>query len=214
MPRILGLLFLVFFLASCAAITNNTSNKKYQLYIWQKGDTLEQVAKKFGDNVLELRRRNHIYEPEDLYAGFKLLVTTKKRRPTIKKSQPNKIFFIRPTKGSTTSKYGWRKGGFHYGVDFGADKGKRIVASGKGIVKKIGYQKGYGKTIEIQHSKNVKTLYAHLEKILVRKNQRVDLGQTIGIMGNTGKSTGIHLHFEIIVNDKAIDPFRVIKNTN
>ena len=84
----------------------------------------------------------------------------------------------------------------------------------KGIITRVGYRKGYGKSIEIQHRNNVRTIYAHLEQILVKTKDRVRRQQVIGIMGNTGRSSGTHLHFEVIVNKittKISMPLRVIK---
>ena len=89
--------------------------------------------------------------------------------------------------------------------------GTNIIAVEKGIITRVGYRKGYGKSIEIQHRNNVRTIYAHLEQILVKKKDRVRRQQVIGIMGNTGRSSGTHLHFEVIVNNKNINPLRVIK---
>ena len=127
----------------------------------------------------------------------------------------SKLKFVRPSAGSITSKYtgNKKKRGtrFHYGVDFGADKGKKVIAVEKGIITRVGYRKGYGKSIEIQHRNNVRTIYAHLEQILVKTKDRVRRQHLIGIMGNTGRSTGTHLHFEVIVNNKNINPLRVIK---
>ena len=179
-----------------------------ETYYWQEGDTLEKIAKKFGDNVLEIRIRNHIYEPEDIFSGFPLVIIPQKKKLSELKEKQKKIRFIFPSKGSITSKYGIRKDRFHYGVDFGADKGKEIIAAESGIVKRVASLRGYGNTIEISHSHNISTLYAHLEKAFVKAKQRVRKGEKIAIMGDTGRSTGVHLHFEIIVNGVNIDPLK------
>lgn len=199
----------IFLLAGCAYNQLLSTNQKPFYYSWKESDNLESIAKKFGDNVLELRRRNHIYEPEDLYAGFKILIIPKQKIIIPKTQKSTKLVLAYPTAGLLTSKYGWRKGRKHYGVDFGANKGKEIVAVANGIVSRVGYRKGYGNTIEIQHTSQVTTLYAHLSKILVKKNQKIQKQQQIGIMGNTGQSQGVHLHFEVIVNNEAINPLKV-----
>ncbi len=202
---------LIFFVVSCLPnYPVKTNQTKEQIYIWQTGDSLEKIAAKFGDSVLAVRRRNHIYEPEDLYAGFRLVVIPQKTlKPQIK--QKTKLSFIRPSAGSITSGYGKRGTRFHYGVDFGANRGKNIIAVEDGIIIQIGYKTGYGKSIEIQHRNNVRTIYAHLNQILVKKKDIVKKQQIIGIMGNTGRSTGTHLHFEVIVNGENINPLKVIR---
>ena len=200
-----SLFFLLIF-----AITGCSLGAQKQIYYWQKGDSLQSLATRFSDDILEMRRRNHIYEPEDLFVGFPLVIIPKKSLKQIT-SRSHNLKFAFPSKGSITSKYKLRNGKFHYGVDFSANQGKEIFASQAGIVKRIGARSSYGNTIEIQHSKLVSTLYAHLDKILVKKNQRVSKSEVIGIMGATGRSTGVHLHFEIIVNGANINPLKLLQ---
>ena len=168
---------LIFFVLSCVPqYSVKRESTKKQIYIWQEGDSLEKISAKFGDSVLAIRRRNHIYEPEDLYAGFRLVVIPQKILPP-KVKKKSKLKFVRPSAGSITSKYGKRGTRFHYGVDFGADKGKKVIAVEKGIITRVGYRKGYGKSIEIQHRNNVRTIYAHLEQILVK--QKIESADSI-----------------------------------
>lgn len=204
------ILFCLLFSSCTLGIESGILGQKKQIYYWQKGDNLEEVAKKFNDSVLDIRRRNHIYEIDDLFVNFPLIVIPQKKKKKIQPQTPQ-LEFIFPSKGTITSKYGKRGNRFHYGVDFGADKGKDILSTESGVVKRVGTRTGYGTTIEIIHKKNIISLYAHLEKALVRPKQKVFRGQKIGIMGNTGRSTGVHLHFEIIVNETNIDPLRVLK---
>ncbi len=96
---------------------------------------------------------------------------------------------------------------YHSGIDFSAPKGTEVFATGDGVVKKIRHsRRGYGNTITIDHGYGYKTFYAHLSKILVKKGQKVKRGEVIGLVGNTGKSTAPHLHYEIIKNNKKINP--------
>ena len=103
---------------------------------------------------------------------------------------------------------------FHKGIDIArTDKSvlPPIYAAEKGIVTKISSGSGYGNMIKIKHENGLETLYAHLSKINVKVGQEVRRGQTIGIMGTTGDSTGVHLHFEVYENGSLQNPLRYIK---
>ncbi|MCD8387574.1 MAG: M23 family metallopeptidase [Bacteroidales bacterium] len=100
--------------------------------------------------------------------------------------------------------YGTHK--FHEGMDFSAPIGTPVYATGKGTVISAGWQSGYGNLIEIDHGYNYVTRYAHLSKIYVRKGQKVERGEEIGAVGNTGKSTGPHLHYEVRLRGVAQNP--------
>lgn len=91
--------------------------------------------------------------------------------------------------------YGTQK--FHEGMDFSSDIGTPVYATGKGVVAFAGWKTGYGNCIDIDHGYNYLTRYAHLSEIKVRVGQQVERGEEIGLVGNTGKSTGPHLHYEV-----------------
>ena len=116
-----------------------------------------------------------------------------------------------------TSSYGYRKDpytkrrAFHKGIDLGAAWGSDIVSTASGKVSFVGNYGSYGKSIFIDHGNGIETRYAHLSKIFVKKGETVDLGNIIGKIGNTGRSTGKHLHYEIKVNDKARNPYPFLK---
>src|SRR5690606_26967595 len=103
-----------------------------------------------------------------------------------------------------SSKYGSRWGRNHTGIDLTGNK--NIKAADAGEVEFVGTKNGYGKTIIINHKNGFKTLYGHLNSYSVSKGDKVDTGDKIGVMGNTGRSTGVHLHFEIIKNGKHVNP--------
>jgi len=112
-----------------------------------------------------------------------------------------------------SSSFGMRKhpiDGFnkmHRGTDFAAPKGTPIMASGNGIVKKVGWCGGGGNCVKIKHNSTYETVYAHMSKFArgIKSGVRVKQGQTIGYVGSTGKSTGPHLHYEVIVNGKKVN---------
>jgi len=119
--------------------------------------------------------------------------------------------------GAQTSGYGvrfdpfTRRPALHSGLDFGGGHATPIQATGPGVVSFTGVRSGYGNTVEIDHGRGLKTRYAHLSGIAVRPGQRVALGQRIGAMGSTGRSTGTHLHYEVWVNGRAQNPGRFLK---
>ena len=95
---------------------------------------------------------------------------------------------------------------FHEGMDFSAATGTEIHATGNGIIETLRYSSSYGNMIVINHGYKHKSLYAHLSGFNVKKGQKVTRGQVIGFVGNTGRSMGAHLHYEVIRNGKKVDP--------
>ena len=121
--------------------------------------------------------------------------------------------FYHPVQSASrfTSGFGPRWGRMHNGTDFAAPHGTPIRSTADGIVTYVGWQSAYGRLIKIKHDFGIETRYAHLSKFRVKEGQRVSRGQHIGDMGNTGRSTGTHLHYEIRIGGKAINPMKYIK---
>ena len=126
--------------------------------------------------------------------------------------------FARPTVHSRqTSGFGvrfdpfTRRPAMHAGLDFAGSFMTPIYVTAPGIVSFTGVRSGYGNTVEVDHGRGFKTRYAHLQGISVRAGQRVGVGQRIGAMGSTGRSTGVHLHYEVWVNGRAQNPARFVK---
>lgn len=102
---------------------------------------------------------------------------------------------------------------FHSGIDFSAAMGTETYATGDGVVFDVEKSAwGYGNMVTIDHGFGYKTRYAHLQKALVRKGQKVKRGQCIGLIGSTGKTTGVHLHYEVLKNDVPVDPINFFYN--
>lgn len=117
------------------------------------------------------------------------------------------ISFIKPISATVTSRFGSRWGSTHKGMDFGAATGTSIKAAASGTVTYAGWNSGgYGYLVIISHGNGVQTYYAHCSAILTTVGATVSQGDVIAKVGNTGKSTGSHLHFEIRVNDVAYNP--------
>lgn len=95
---------------------------------------------------------------------------------------------------------------FHEGMDFSANTGTDVYATGNGTVESAGWESGYGKCIIIDHGYGYKTRYAHLNDYKVRRGEKVIRGQIIGEVGNTGKSTGAHLHYEVLLKGRHVNP--------
>lgn len=123
--------------------------------------------------------------------------------------------FIKPIEGTISSGFGARESeyqnvtGYHTGIDIAKEKGSIIKASMGGIVEQVSSEGDYGMHIKIRCN-NVTTLYAHCSKIYVKEGQIVAAGDSIAEVGSTGNSTGNHLHFEIRVEDRFVDPSRII----
>jgi hypothetical protein len=119
--------------------------------------------------------------------------------------------------GFISSLYGMRNDPFsgkrtmHKGIDFAGKEGSDVVAVAAGVVTQAGMQSGYGMLVEINHGKGYVTRYGHNKELLVAVGDRVKPGQVIGKMGSTGRSTGPHVHFEVLRNDKVVNPIKYIK---
>jgi murein DD-endopeptidase MepM/ murein hydrolase activator NlpD len=123
---------------------------------------------------------------------------------------------ILPAEGWISSRFGYRKspfGGrreFHRGVDIAAKKGAPVVATADGVVTFCGAKASYGKTIVIDHGHGIVTSYAHLSKTLINRGDHVKRGDTVGLVGSTGRSTGPHLHYEVRLNGMPVDPQKYV----
>jgi murein DD-endopeptidase MepM/ murein hydrolase activator NlpD len=130
--------------------------------------------------------------------------------------------FAKPLKTAFrfTSQFGYRRdpktGGrrMHAGVDFAAGIGTPLYATADGVVIHAGWANGYGRLVKIQHEFGIETRYAHMSKLRVKVGQRVSRGQRIGDMGASGRVTGVHLHYEVRVGGKAVNPMIYIKAAN
>lgn len=166
----------------------------------QEGETkyLSRVTKHNGTVVKEdILKEEVIKEPVD-----ELLVKGTKELPKTAATGA----FLMPTRGRLTSRYGMRNGRMHYGLDIATSKGSPIKAADGGKVIYAGTKGSYGKLVEIDHGNGYVTRYAHCSSINVKVGQRVYKGQVIAKVGSTGRSTGSHLHFEVLKNGKNVNP--------
>jgi murein DD-endopeptidase MepM/ murein hydrolase activator NlpD len=115
--------------------------------------------------------------------------------------------FIWPVHGVVTSGFGWRWGRMHEGIDIAVGSGTPVVSAASGTVIVAGWMGGYGNLVVVDHGNGVATAYGHNTSVTVGVGQTVAQGQLIAYSGNTGHSTGPHVHFEVRVNGAAVDPF-------
>ncbi len=123
----------------------------------------------------------------------------------------------RPTRGQITSGFGKRldplnrEGAYHSGLDIRAKQGDNVLATAAGIVSKAFYNGNYGKFVTIDHGNGYTSNFAHLSRYMVKAGDRVERGQIIGKVGNSGRTTGTHLHYEVCLNNKPINPVKLMK---
>lgn len=179
-------------------------------HVVQRGDTLWDLARHYKVKVRDIENANRGLSAKRLYVG---------RRLRIPAASGVRYRFGRPLDRTLvlTSGYGYRihpisrRRKFHHGADFRAATGTPVLAAADGQVIFVGYYGGYGKTVMVRHSNGYVTRYGHLSRILVPHGRKVERGQWIGRTGNTGYSTGPHLHFEIRRYGKSINPLPEIQ---
>ncbi|MFN3604181.1 MAG: peptidoglycan DD-metalloendopeptidase family protein [Leptonema sp. (in: bacteria)] len=185
-------------------------NKPGIFYTIRKGDRLSFIAEKYQVSLEDIIKDNDHLENYDILKVGKKIFLANAIIP-----EPPPIWKM-PAYGKITSFFGYRNHPlygyrqFHGGIDIALNF-QRVTAARDGIVYFAGFMGGYGLAVIIKHDSKFKTLYAHLSKIFVKEGQIVRTGTPIGISGNTGFSTGPHLHFEIIYNGIPVNPFVYIK---
>lgn len=214
-------------------------NKNGYFYTVKKGDTLSEISSKHKKSTKFIAKYNGI-NSDKIYVGMKIFLpdSVKPNTEKVLNTKPNKAIkknvasksdkkiiikhsnrpdFIWPLKNKITSSFGMRKhpitgkNTFHCGVDIGAVTNTNIKSSYTGKVIFNGWKGGYGKMIVIEHKNNYITVYAHLNKILVKKGDYVKTGQIIAKSGATGTVTGPHLHFEIRKYLTPLNPIQILR---
>lgn len=180
----------------------------------QRGDALISISKKYGVDVQTIKNANNL-NSDRIKIGQNLVIPSEKRfsngQFTLQRGA-----FIWPVQGRITSKFGWRSdpvtgsSNFHQGLDIAVSVGTDIRAASSGEVVKSGWMTGFGKVVVIDHGDGVETLYGHNSSLLVGRGQSVNTGQIIARAGSTGKSTGSHLHFGVLVDGEATDPYKYL----
>ena len=181
----------------------------------ERSKAIENVIDELGVKIKIANEPAHSGGPYislDESYGDKLISNTDKYISALKK-MPLGL----PVKTKITSRFGMRqdpfnqKNAFHAGIDFRGNSKTKVKSTGQAVVKEIGYNRGFGKYVILSHGNGYETMYAHLSKQLVKKDDQIKRGQDIGFIGNTGRSTGTHLHYEVRHHGKAINPIKYLK---
>lgn len=177
-----------------------------------KGDTLSSLVDRYGVPMNVIIQVNKITNPDALYLGQTLILpgATVSGRPVSSVSRMSSLRW--PVQGRVTSAFGWRtqpvtkKSELHQGIDIAAPSGRAVTSAAAGKVTFSGWISGYGNLVTVDHGSGIVTKYAHLSKRSVATGTSVSAGQTIGLVGSTGLSTGPHLHFEVRSDSDPVNP--------
>jgi len=179
------------------------------IYYVKKGESLWSISREYNVKLESIIAANGITDASKISAGQQL------RIPNVPGVRSNIGNFIWPVRGRITSPYGMRvisgRKDFHAGIDIGCPTGTNIVAAESGRVSYAGYMRGFGNVIVLSHDGGYSTVYGHNSVNLVKKGQYVKKGSIIGKVGRTGNATGSHLHFEIRLSGKPVNPLPYLK---
>lgn len=189
------------------------------LHAVKPGQTLTDIARTYGVPLAEIVHANRLEDREYIYPGEEFFIPGAVRSPTwtyLQMAGGRRSLFAWPVRGVLSSGFGPRihpisgEPHFHQGIDIEVPEGTEVYAASTGKVLVAGRHSGYGLYIVLQHSHGYRTLYAHLAEIGVYRGQFVEGGQVIGRSGNTGNSTGPHLHFEILQYGRPLNPLALL----
>lgn len=178
----------------------------------RKGDTLSRLSLLYSTSVKKIKLVNNIGNENKIFPGEKIRLPWQKNSFTDRIAAFSLTPSLWPVQGQITSRFGLRKSPItglrekHSGLDIAALRGSLIRATADGVVVFSGKVKGYGNMIELEHGKNIVTRYAHNSRHMVKVGDMVRKGEVIAKVGNTGRSTGPHLHYEVLVNNTSVDP--------
>lgn len=183
------------------------------LYTVRPGDTVWGISRRFGVAQGSLIAVNGIDDANLLYPGQVLTLPGVQEGATTgaRGSRGWDRSLVWPLLGELTSFYGQRGGEFHHGLDIAADHGTAVRAADRGEVVFAGWRSCYGYALIVDHGGGFKTLYGHLSEFRARPGGFVEKGEVIASVGATGRATGPHLHFEVRIDDRAVNPLPFLK---
>lgn len=179
------------------------------IYYVKKGESLWSISRDYNVKLEAIIAANSITDASKISAGQQL------RIPNVPGARLSVNNFIWPVRGKISSPYGMRvisgRKDFHAGMDIGGPTGTNILAAESGRISYAGYMRGYGNVIILSHERGYSTVYGHNSVNLVKKGQYVKKGSIIGKVGRTGNASGSHLHFEIRLSGKPVNPLSYLK---
>jgi len=186
------------------------------LHTVKKGDTLSAISEKYKADGEAIMVANELFS-DKIVPGTDLFIPGAKLDWTMLQ-EINGDLFIWPVNGAVTSFYGWRRDPFnrnrrhfHSGIDIRGSTGTPVRAAMAGRVSAVGYDNVFGNYVIINHHSGYRTLYGHLSVIRARNGVYVSQGERIGDVGNTGQSTGAHLHFTVYKNGATVNPLALMR---
>ncbi|MGE5507413.1 MAG: peptidoglycan DD-metalloendopeptidase family protein [Chitinophagales bacterium] len=195
--------------------TMKVMNGRGSVYTVKPGDSLTSISKRFSLAVAKIQAANGLLSDE-ISAGQELIlpgIRPRRRDDELTSRGLSALYFAWPTRGWITSRFGRRWGRVHEGIDIAVYVGHRVVAAAPGRVTFAGWYAGYGRLVTIDHGHGIVTRYAHNSRLLVKPGQWVDRGDPIALSGNSGSSTGPHVHFEVRVNGRPQNPLNWLRRS-
>lgn len=226
MTRSLALLpsaLLLALLAGCASpLPREPARGELRIHVVKRGETTWRISQRYGTTVAAIVRANHLADPTQVRVGQRLYIPSRRTTASIVRTdggyravhprgRRGEVSLAWPLRGRVSSGFGFRDGAHHDGVDIPAKRGARIRAAAAGRVVHSGNSlAGYGNMVILKHTGSLSTVYAHNRRNLARVGEFVEQGQVIGEVGNTGRASAPHLHFEIRHNGSPRNPLHYL----
>jgi LysM repeat protein len=197
-----------------------------RIHVVRDGDTLWDIARQYGARVEDLTALNDLGDSDWIKPGQRLVISgsalPRHRQVSARTRGSQAVMadaaslrvagtFFWPARGVLTSRFGWRYRRHHEGIDLAAPHGTPIYAARDGVVDFAGWKGGYGRVVFLDHGDGIVTVYGHASSLSVQSGQQVKKGQMIARVGCTGRCTGSHLHFEVRVNGRAVNPLPYLR---
>ena len=213
LPIILLAAILLLSAVSCSSRKSASYRPNGVYHVVQPGQNLYRISLTYGVKLETVARVNGIRDVGSIDVGQRIFIPGAARLLDVPVVRPAAVAIptILPVSGAITSNFGaWRSGHRHTGIDIAAPRGTKIKAAWDGIVIYSGKLSDYGLLVKIDHGNGLHSLYAHNDRNLVKRGQRVKKGEAIATVGNSGRTSGYHLHFEVRRNGKPVNPLNYI----
>jgi murein DD-endopeptidase MepM/ murein hydrolase activator NlpD len=217
------LLVIALLAAGCASTRGDAT-----VHVLQPGETIYRLSRYYGVPVRDIVRANRIRDVSSVPVGAHLVIPGARRKPPersialasytptvqdlrARAHREAALDFAWPIRGKLNSRYGWRGGRRHEGIDISANSGSKIRAAEAGRVILSGKLGGYGRVVIVKHAGRYSSVYAHNRRNRVKKGAFVEKGEVIAEVGSTGNASGPHLHFEIRRDRNPEDPLQFLR---